>query len=87
MLRFDGIPVFSTNILTGLQFLVGDFVEGVELRQRKGMGIRYSTENEDNFVKNILTVLIEARVAICVKRPFAFITGDLQVTPNQSLTT
>ena len=87
VLRFDGIPVFSTNILTGLQFLVGDFVEGVELRQRKGMGIRYSTENEDNFVKNILTVLIEARVAICVKRPFAFITGDLQVTPNQSLTT
>lgn len=81
VLRFDGIPVYSTNILTGLKFLVGDFVEGVELRQRKGMGIRYSTENEDNFVKNILTVLIEARVAICVKRPFAFVTGDLSFNP------
>lgn len=81
VLRFDGIPLYSTSILTGMQFLAGDFVEGVELRQRKGMGIRYSTENEDNFVKNILTVLIEARVAVCVKRPFTFVTGDLANNP------
>lgn len=81
ILRFDGIPVYSTTILTGMNFLLGDFVEGVELRQRKGMGIRYSTENEDNFVKNILTVLIEGRVAICVKRPFAFVKGELISNP------
>lgn len=80
ILRFDGIPVYSTNTLTGLQFLVGDFAEGVELRQRKGMNVRYSTENEDNFVKNILTVLIEGRVAVCVKRPQAFVRGSLVVS-------
>lgn len=81
VLRFDGIPVYSTTIMSGMEFLLGDFVEGVELRQRKGMGIRYSTENEDNFVKNVLTVLIEARVGICVKRPFTFVKGELVNNP------
>lgn len=80
ILRFDGIPVYSTNSLTGLQFLVGDFAEGVELRQRKGMNVRYSTENEDNFVKNVITVLIEGRVAVCVKRPQAFVKGSMVVS-------
>ena len=35
--------------------------------------IRISTEDRDNFVKNMVTILLEKRVALEVTRPEAFV--------------
>lgn len=82
ILRMNGLPIVSSSIFTGYQFLVGDFSSSaVTLHQRKAMTIRTSNEHDENFTKNLTTVLIEGRVAIAVRKTDAFVKGDLVVTP------
>ncbi len=39
--------------------------------------VEVATENEDDFIRNLLTVLAEERLALAVYRPESFVTGDL----------
>jgi HK97 family phage major capsid protein len=56
-------------------FLVGAFYDGAQIFDRQTISVLLSTEDGDNFVKNLVTVLCEERVAMTVRRPAAFITG------------
>lgn len=76
--RLWNLPVVSTEIpaFRG-KFLTGSFAYGAQLFDREDANVVISTENNDDFEKNMITIRCEERVALAVKRPEAFIWGDL----------
>ncbi|EXL09791.1 phage major capsid protein [Aquamicrobium defluvii] len=75
--RLWNLPVVATNAMPAGEFLVGAFQDGATIFDRLDVEVLLSTEDGDNFVKNMCTVRIESRLALMVSRPDAFITGDL----------
>lgn len=70
-----GLPVVDTMAITVTKFLVGSFQLGAEILDRDDAAVEVSTEDGDNFVKNMVTIRCEERMALPVYRPAAFITG------------
>ena len=77
--RLWGLPVVATNSMTSGDFLVGSFRMGAALHDRESMTIEVSRENSTNFVDNMITILAEERVCLCVYRTQAFIGGTFSV--------
>lgn len=71
------LPVVTTQAIAEGKFLTGAFRLGAQLFDRWQARVEVATENEDDFVKNLVTVLAEERLALAVYRPEAFIYGDL----------
>ena len=69
--RIWGIRVLQTTAQTENTALVGDFQQA-SLIIRSGVDIRISDSHDDYFVKNLLAVVAEMRVALAVYRPGAF---------------
>lgn len=69
-------PVVETTAMTADKFLVGAFKMGAELFVREDASVQISTEDSDNFRKNLVTILAEERAALADYRPEAFIKGD-----------
>ncbi|BBK35113.1 hypothetical protein STAQ_01910 [Allostella sp. ATCC 35155] len=59
-------------------FLTGAFRLGAQLFAREGADVQISTEDRDNFIKNMVTIRAEERLALGVYRPEAFIHGEFQ---------
>jgi HK97 family phage major capsid protein len=76
------LPVVATNAIPAGEFLVGAFQDGATLYDRMGVEVLMSTENDDDFEKNLVSIRIESRVALAVFRPDAFITGDLSASSD-----
>ncbi|QUS40583.1 phage major capsid protein [Tardiphaga alba] len=74
-----GLPVVATQAITVRKFLTGAFKLGAQVFDRWAARVEIATENEDDFIKNLITVLAEERLALAVYRPEAFIYGDLDV--------
>lgn len=72
-----GIPVVQTQAITAGDFLTGAFNMGAQIFDRQQLGVAVSTENEDDFVKNLVTILCEERLALAIYRPEAFVKGKL----------
>ena len=72
-----GLPVVATQAMTVDKFLTGAFALGAQVFDRWQARVEIATENEDDFVKNLVTMLCEERLALAVYRPEAFIYGDL----------
>lgn len=72
-----GRPVVGTQAMTLDTFLVGAFKLGAQVFDREQANVRISTENEDDFIKNMVTILAEERLALACYRPEAFIKGDM----------
>lgn len=71
-----GLPVVPTEINDfESHFLVGAFASGAQIYDREEMAVEIATENEDDFVKNMVTIRCEERVGLAVKRPEAFVWG------------
>lgn len=58
-------------------FLVGAFRLGAQLFDRMAIEVLVSSENEDDFIRNLLTIRAEERLALAVYRPAAFVKGNL----------
>lgn len=71
-----GLPVVATQAITVRKFLTGAFQLGAQVFDRWLARVEVATENEDDFIKNLITVLGEERLALAVYRPEAFIYGD-----------
>jgi HK97 family phage major capsid protein len=76
-----GLPVVSTYGIAQGKFIVGGFVGNALIWQRKGIEVRRSTEDRDNFVKNLVTILVEERLNLEVLRPEGIVAGTLTTTP------
>lgn len=72
------LPVVETQAITVNKFLTGAFSMGAQLFDRWLSRVEVATENEDDFIKNLVTILAEERLALAVYRPEAFIYGDIE---------
>ena len=71
------LPVVPTMAMPQGQFLVGSFGIAAQIFDRLEAEVLLSTEDVDNFEKNMITVRAEERLALVVKRPAALITGAI----------
>lgn len=74
--------LWGRSIVTSLSmaqdtFLAGSFRSSAQLFDREAANVVVSTENEDDFVNNRVTILAEERLALAVYRPEGLIKGDL----------
>ncbi|WP_151768899.1 phage major capsid protein [Acinetobacter colistiniresistens] len=76
-----GLPVAETN-QAGMDgnFLTGAFSEGAQIFDREDANVVISTENQDDFEKNMISVRCEERLALAVYRPEAFVKGKFPTT-------
>jgi HK97 family phage major capsid protein len=75
-ITLDGVPVIVSTAITAGDFLVGDFKLGAQVFDRRQLSLELSYENEDNFVKGMVTVRLSERLTLCIYRPNAFVYGS-----------
>jgi HK97 family phage major capsid protein len=69
------LPVVSTQAMASGQFLTGAFSYAAQIFDRMDIEVLLSSENVDDFEKNMFTIRAEERLALAVYRPEAFVTG------------
>lgn len=71
-----GVPVALTTAMTSGKFLVGDFAFGATVFDRMQARIDISNEHSDFFVKNMVAIRAEERLALAVYRSDYFVYGS-----------
>ncbi|MTB45841.1 phage major capsid protein [Providencia sp. wls1950] len=72
-----GLPIVVTETAAFKgKFLTGAFNAGAQLFDREETNVVISTENTDDFEKNMISIRCEERLALALKRPEAFVYGD-----------
>jgi len=72
-----GLPVVATEAAAFQgKFLTGAFQTGAQIFDREDANVVVSTENADDFERNMISIRCEERLALVVKRPEAFIYGS-----------
>jgi len=71
-----GIPLYKSTAIAVDKFLVGDYAMGAQIMQNQGISVQFSEFDADNFTKNMITVRVEARIALPIYYAGAFIYGD-----------
>ena len=75
--RLWGLNVVESDAIAAGQFLVGAFNVAAEIRDRQQVTIDISTEDADNFQKNMTTIRVEERLMVNIYRPTSFVYGAL----------
>lgn len=76
-----GLPVVPTPALGATnRFVVGAFKMGAQIFDRWDATVLISTEDSDNFRRNLVTILAEERLGLAVYRPEAFVKGTFTAT-------
>lgn len=70
-----GVPIVESMNITAGHFCVGAFNQAAQLFDRQSATVDLSEHNEDNFVKNMVTIRVEERLALAIYRPEAIIYG------------
>ena len=73
-----GLPVIDTTAVEEGEFLVGNFQMAAMLWDREDAVVDISTEDRDDFIKNMVTIRAEERLGLEVSRPEALISGDFE---------
>lgn len=79
-----GLPVVQTQAMAAGEFLTGAFNLAAQIFDRMGVEVLLSTENSDDFERNMMTIRVEERLALATYRPEAFVTGDIDTVTTAS---
>lgn len=71
-----GVPVIVSNSIAATRFLVGDFGQAAALWDREEVMMRVAEQHSDFFVKNMVALLVEERLALTVFKPAALVRGN-----------
>lgn len=77
MPRVWGKPVVPTDVMTAGRFLTGAFPLCAQVWDREDATVRVSESHDNFFVRNMVAILAEERVALEVYRPTALVEGAL----------
>lgn len=75
--RVWGLPVVVSQAVERDKFLVGDFAAAGSVYTRQGITVEIFDQDEDNVSKNLVTIRVECRKALCIELPHALIGGSL----------
>jgi HK97 family phage major capsid protein len=75
--RLWGLPVVATQAMAQNNFLTGAFNIAAQIFDRMEIEVLLSTENADDFERNLVTIRAEERLALAVYRPEAFVAGTI----------
>jgi HK97 family phage major capsid protein len=81
-----GITLVPTTSIAQGSFLVGSGNPAAsEIRDRMEMIVEVSTEHQDYFVRNLVAVRGEKRLALVVKRPASYVYGTFTTAGGSPL--
>ncbi|MES9963577.1 MAG: phage major capsid protein [Candidatus Sedimenticola sp. 20ELBAFRAG] len=72
-----GVPVYVTTALTAGTFVALDVQQAVSLHLRENTLVEFSDSDDDNFTKNLITILAETRLGFAVHLPAGVRSGSL----------
>lgn len=72
-----GVPVVASNAITADNVLVASMAQAATFYNRESITVQLSDSDDDNFTKQLVTVLASRRCALAVERPAAVRYGDL----------
>lgn len=75
--RLWNLPVVQTQAMGAGEFLTGAFNMGAQIFDRMEIEVLLSSENVDDFEKNMFSIRAEERLALAVYRPEAFVSGSI----------
>lgn len=73
-----GAPLHGSKAVTAGEFIVLDTEQAVSVHPRAEALVEFSSSDSDNFTKNLVTILAEARIGFAVHLPAGVISGPLQ---------
>jgi len=76
--RLWGVRVVTCPTMPEGNFLVGQFNGSAALFSRGGIQVEVSTEHSDFFIRNLVAIRAEERIALAVFRPAAFRYGSFE---------
>lgn len=79
--RLWGLPVAESMAMPQNNFLTGAMLLAAQIFDREDATVMISTEDRDNFVKNMVTILAEERLGLAVYRPQALVKGTFATAP------
>lgn len=79
--RIWGKRVVEALSMTTGQFLTGSFGMGATLWDREEVMVRVAEQHADFFIKGMVAMICEERLALTVEHPLALVTGTLANTP------
>ena len=68
-----GMRTVVTSAVDQGTCIVGAFKIGASIIRKSGVTVDIANTNEDDFIKNLITILIEERLNLVVRRPKAFV--------------
>lgn len=71
-----GKDVAETNTMTAGEWLAGDLMMAATLYDRMDTEVLISSEHDQNFVEDMLTMKARKRLALAIKRALAMVQGD-----------
>ena len=67
-----GIPVCVSTAVSAGTYIIGAFKTCGSVVSKGGISVEATNSNEDDFVKNLMTIRAEERLALAVRRPAGF---------------